>query len=335
MSKKSKDAKNAKNAKNANKAKKNKKHKADAQARQIAEERGQMVARLHRSYLNLVNEMAALQSAWDAGGQSAFERAARDGWQLGAAWRAAGAAVFDAAFWDGIGPIDTVLQDSGAASAHVAERLVNMRHAILSFPFVVASGEEAAIRGHIDAVMRGFDADFADEILGHEDFALILEVIRHDDSVLSFMAYVGLMMAAVPPNFYAFVAGKGAPCLMLEAVLLAVGTLLSGGSAAALRIRQLEERFDELDPDQTRAGAALNIGAAADALVRMLQDFRRAADDVHQLCVAIPAARRAAAGSGTSISARMAAIVADTSCRDCGSKKHTTTLSRMGTVNYE
>ena len=325
----------SKKSKSAKKSKKNKKHKADSQARQIAEERGQMVARLHRSYLNLVNEMAPLQAAWDAGAQTAFARAAHDGWQLGADWRDAGAAVYDAAFWNDIAPIDAVVQDTGKASARAAERLINMRRAILSFPFVVASGDEAAIRGHIDSVMRSFDAAFADEILGHDDFALILEVIRHDDSVLSFMAYVGLMIAAVPPNFYAFVAGKGAPCLMLEAVLLAIGTLLSGGSAAALRIRQIEERLDDLEPDQTRASEALNIVDAADALVRMLQDFRRAADDVHQLCVGIPAARRAAAGSGINITDRMAAIVADTSCRDCGSKKHTTTLSRMGTVNYE
>ena len=317
------------------KSKKSKKSKRDAKSRQIAEERGQMVARLHRSYLNLVNEMQPLQRAWDEGAQAAFVHAAHSGWQLGADWRAVDADLFDAPFWHAIAPVDAVVADTGAANARVAEQLVNMRDAVLAFPFVVASGDDAAIRRQINTVLRAFDAQLADEILAHEDFALILDVMRHDDAVLSFMAYVGLMISVVPPNFYAFVAGKGAPCLMLEAVMLAVATLLSGDRAAALRIRQIEERFDNLDAADTPASVALNVIAAAGALVRMLKDFPRAADDVHQLCVAIPKGRRAAAGSGTTISARMAAIVADTSCRDCGSKKHTTTLSRMGTINYE
>jgi hypothetical protein len=232
-------------------------------------------------------------------------------------------------------PLDAPGVYSAQANRLVAEQLVGMRDAILAFPSVAVAGEPAAIGMHVDVVLRGFDAGLADEILAHDDFNLILDVIRHDDSVLSFMGYVGLMMTCVPPNFYAFVAGKGAPCLMLEASLLAVATLLDGGMATALRIRQIEQRFDELEVDASPASEALNVVGAADALVRMLLDFRRAADDVHQLCVGIPAKRRASSGAGETISTRMAAMVADTSCRDCGSKKHTTTLSRMGTVNYE
>lgn len=297
-----------------------------------------MVARLHRSYLNLENEMRPLRAEWDARPQAAFANAAAVGWQLGAQWRDADADLFDARFWDNIRPIDVAAVTDKAASGGTlaAERLVRMRDQILVLPSLLAAGDPAAISKQLDMVLREFDAAYAEEIFSHEHYAIILDLIKHDDSVLAYMAYVGLMITTVPPNFYAFVAGKGAPCLMLETVVLAVSALVSGDNATAVRIWELEERFDDLDVEDTPDSEALNIDGAVDALVRMLHDFRRAANDVHELCSTFSAAQRAGSGGAPMpIAEKMAAIVADTSCRDCGSRTHTTTLSRMGTVSYE
>ena len=303
----------------------------------IADERRQMVARLHRSYLNLVKEMAPLQAEWDAGPQAAFARAAAAGWQLGASWRDADANEFDAAFWNNIAPIAAmeVSSPSSDTSMSPAERLLRMRDQVLALPSLLAAGDRAAITTQLGVVLRNFDAAYADEILGDEDFGPILDLIQHDESVLSYMAYVGLLITSVPPNFYAFVAGKGAPCLLLEAIVLAVCALVSGSNATAARIWEIEERLDELEVEDTPASEALNIDDAADALIRMLDDLRRAADDVHELCSDKSEAQQAGVAGQTSITEKMAAIVADTSCRDCGSSKHTTALFRMGTVRYE
>ena len=305
---------------------------------ELADDRRHMEARLHRSYLNLVEAMATLQAEWDAGPQAAFLRAAVDGWQLGAHWRDARSDVYDAAFWEALEPLEASKAGTRAAGeiSNAAERLLAMRAQVLSLASVLAGGDKTAIKAQVSEVLRTFDAKFADQILHHEAFDTILEQIKHEQSVLAYMAYVGLLMTSVPPNFYAFVAGKGAPCLMLEGVVLAVTALVSGDNTTAWRGWEIEERFDQLEVDDTPASDALEIDAAVDAFIRMLDDFRRAAGDLHELCDKIGVAQQARNGpAATSIRDKMAAIVADTSCRDCGSIEHTTVLSRMGTVSYE
>lgn len=304
-------------------------------AAELAEDRRAVAARLHRSYLNLVKEMRPLQAAWDADPQAAFVHAASAGWALGAHWRADDAPLYDAPFWTAIAPLEA----GGAVSAPAAgadtapgERLVRRRDAVLALPSMLAAATVS--RAQVAAVLEAFDAGYLQELAGDEDFGAILAALGRDECVRTCMAYAGLLVTSVPPNFYAFVAGKGAPCLMLEVLVLAASALVCSGNATAVRIWQIEERFDELDMALTPDRTALNIDAAAGALVRMLDDFRRAAGDVHAL-LEKAGSRRFGTRASTTLTAEMAAIVADTACRDCGSSEHTTPLFRRGTVRYE
>ncbi|REL26229.1 hypothetical protein DXX93_06275 [Thalassotalea euphylliae] len=46
-------------------------------------------------------------------------------------------------------------------------------------------------------------------------------------SALTYIAYLSLFMEVVPPNFYAFVAGKGSAYLTIEVCLLILTTLFT------------------------------------------------------------------------------------------------------------
>ncbi len=184
------------------------------------------------------------------------------------------------------------------------------------------------------------DPALAKAIRHDPNFAVVLEIIADHDSALSYLAYVGLMLEAIPPNFYAYVAGKGGAYIMIEIVMLIVTALLSAGSAVAVRIGALVARF---------ASASAKVGtiqrkfkrakAAVDAFIRVLEDLSRAADDLHTLGVKLIHARSkkliVRGNTKTTLQAKRTMVKRDKRCRLCGSTSHTTPRTRRGTVEYE
>jgi hypothetical protein len=225
-------------------------------------------------------------------------------------------------------------------SAETARKIYVHRQAILDLPTLIANGDPRPVQKFVETVLMDIDPTLAKAIRNDPNFAVVLEIIADHDSALSYLAYVGLMLEAIPPNFYAYVAGKGGAYIMIEIVMLVVTALLSAGSAAAARIGMLVARF---------ASAGAKVGtitrklkrakAAVDAFIRTIEDFSRAVDDLHSLGGKLLRARRKSlvvkGSTKTTLQAKRNLIKRDKRCRFCGSTSHSTPRTRRGTVEYE
>lgn len=237
----------------------------------------------------------------------------------------------------------SVLNDglkSVLGSLEMAQRIFIHRDEILELPELIAQGDVAKLQYFVDNVLKDIDPQLAKSIRNDPNFAVVLEVIADHDSALSYLAYVGLILEAIPPNFYSYVAGKGGGYLMIEVVLLAVTALLSAGVAAATRISMLIARL-------TSAGTKL-IGVngrmrhakiAVSAFLKTFEDMSRAASELHMLGYRLIDSRsRGVVFSGharTNLTAKREIIKRDKKCRVCGSAKHSTPKIRRGLVTYE
>ncbi|WP_230970306.1 hypothetical protein [Nitrogeniibacter aestuarii] len=222
----------------------------------------------------------------------------------------------------------------------IAQRVWAYRDDILNLPKLIAEGDAKAVQAFVDNTLPKIDKELADGIRNDPNFYVVLEIIQDNDSALAYLSYVSLAIEAVPPNFYAYHAGKGGAYLMIEVVLLIVTALLSAGTVAAARIAALGARIAASSAKV--AGVARKVEAAQRAFaafVRMLDDFSAAANQLHALGAKLNVARqrglRVAGSTKTTITARRAAIKRDRRCRICGSSKHSTPHGRLGTVEYE
>jgi hypothetical protein len=225
----------------------------------------------------------------------------------------------------------------GAAKA---QKIYQHRQAILDLPALIANGEPRPIQAFVDTVLADIDPALAKAIRRDPNFAVVLEIIADHDSALTYLSYVGLMLEAIPPNFYAYVAGKGSAYLMIEVVLLIVTALLSAGAAAAARITMLIARFAAAGVKAVTANRRIKRARAAiDAFVRVLSDLSQAVDDLHNLGAKLVQARSrnlvVKGNTKTTLQARKAAIKRNKKCRLCGSTEHTTPRRRPGNVEYD
>jgi hypothetical protein len=379
--------------------------------REIAEERETIVLRLHGSYLNLVDEMAGFQKAWDENPRQAFlDSAGAGAYEGGAEWLNDQAEMFEMKTWVDLGnrieeaagtaydftatyvgqrfdhlkkdlnkhiehpedilynwawwqvrfaqqvatgakrriksnlelegriirySVDTVLN-----TADTARKIFKHRAAILNLPELIAKGDPRPIQAFIDNELTDIDRELARAIRYHEELALVLEIIADHDTALTYLSYVGLMLEAIPPNFYAYVAGKGAAYLMIEVVLLVVSAILSAGSAAALRIVALLARFAKLSATVASAEKKLNRAKeAVQAFLRIIDDFSIAAKDLQNLGRKLVQARSkpyvGKAKTKSTLKAKKESIKREKRCRACGSTKHSTPRARLGTVVYK
>jgi hypothetical protein len=224
-------------------------------------------------------------------------------------------------------------------SAETARKIYIHRQAILDLPTLIANGDPRPVQKFVETVLTDIDPTLAKAIRTDPNFAVVLEIIADHDSALSYLAYMGLMLEAIPPNFYAYVAGKGGAYIMIEAVMLVVTALLSAGSAAAVRIGALVARF---------ASASAKIGsvqgrlkrakAAVDSFIRVLEDLSRAADELHTVGAKLIKARTKhlvlKGPTKTTLQAKKNMIRRDKRCRVCGSTTHATPRIRRGNINY-
>lgn len=184
------------------------------------------------------------------------------------------------------------------------------------------------------------DPELANEIKNDPNFAVVLELIADHDSALTYLSYASLMLEAIPPNFYAYAAGKGGAYLMVEVVMLTVTALLSAGGAAAARITMLVARFASTSVKAVTAGSRIEKAKAAiSAFIRVLEDLSDAANRLHDLGAKLLNARSRGlsitGGTKATLVAKKEGIKRDSKCRLCGSTAHTTPRSRQGTVQYQ
>lgn len=143
------------------------------------------------------------------------------------------------------------------------------------------------------------------------------------------------MMEAIPPNFYACIAGKEGVSLLIGVVLLSMTTLLNPGAAVAGRIAMLVSSSANICAGGKDAARA----KAATVLTAMLEDVACAVADLHKLGAKLVMAR--AKGLPDNEHSRMllqaarASIRREKQCRLCGSTGHGTPRGRAGTVEYE
>ena len=221
-----------------------------------------------------------------------------------------------------------------------SQKIYAHRDAILNLPTLIASGDVKAVQAFVDNELKDIDPELAMAIKNNPDFPRVLEVIQDHDSALTYVTYASLMIEAIPPNFYAYVAAKGGVYLLIEVVLLIVTALLSAGTAAAARIATLVARLATTGAKAAGAGAKLKKAqAAVNALMRMLEDFSDAAQNLHRLGDKLLIARSKGVvlrgSTRTTLAGKKDNIKRDKKCRLCGSNKHVTPRYRLGIVVYK
>ena len=368
--------------------------------REIFEARKVIIARLHDTYLNLMDEMSEFQTHWDANGPKAFAMALAEGGHSGASqW--VSDMEYDPAMWEEMG--DWIQKSTGAVLARgeyyarkpynemkklvsdyskspdsytwftgllqdkknelVAEKnrvvkeleedarsvvataekigkIYTHREAILDLPKLIAVGKAEPIYGFIRTVLMDIDPELANEILTNPRIRSVIMVIEDHDSVLTYLAYASLMFEAIPPNFYAFVAGRGAAYVLIEVVLLVITALLSAGAAAAARLAMLVARFASAGVKAVSVSKKLKRAQRAiKSVVRVVEDMSRASKDLEDVGDLLVDARNRnivlTAPTKSTLSARKSFAQRDVKCKICGSTEHTTRGGRRGTVKYE
>jgi uncharacterized membrane-anchored protein YhcB (DUF1043 family) len=224
-------------------------------------------------------------------------------------------------------------------TAEKAKKIYQHRDATLNLPTLIAQGQPKPIQAFVDNQLMDIDPELAKAIKNNPNFPLVLEIIADHDSALTYLSYMSLMLEAIPPNFYAYAAGKGSAYLMIEVVLLVVTALLSAGAAVAARIGMLIARFAAASAKIASVGKKLKKAKAAiDAFIRILEDLSDAVDRLHALGAKLVKARskglQIKGSTKSTLVAKKESVKRDKKCRLCGSTEHTTPRSRQGTVQY-
>ena len=225
-------------------------------------------------------------------------------------------------------------------AAKKAQKAYRHREAILGLPELLVKGDPKPVQAFVDNVLMDIDPQLAKEIKKDPNFYMVLELISDHDSILGYLAYVGLMIESIPPNFLGYAAAKGGVYLLIELVLLLVTAILSAGAAAAARVASLIARLAASSAKLAKAAKKIERAKEAlDALIRVIEDFYQAATDLRGLGDKLRRARQRGVvlrgNTKTTVAARKQAIKRDRKCQLCGSTQHTTPRHRLGTVVYE
>lgn len=239
--------------------------------------------------------------------------------------------------------VEKTIIDTGNSvleAADKARKIYRHRDAILNLPALIANGEPRPIQAFVDNELMDIDPELAKAIKGNPNFAIVLEIIADNESALTYLSYAGLMTEAIPPNFYAYVAGKGAAYLMIEVVMLIITALLSAGAAVAARIGMLLARLAATSAKVASVAKKIKRAKAAiEAFMRVIEDLSNAVDDLHNLGAKLLKGRckglRLKGRTKTTLEAKKESIKRDKKCRLCGSTHHTTPRFRHGTVVYK
>jgi hypothetical protein len=222
--------------------------------------------------------------------------------------------------------IEQLVADTTDAAKKV-EMIIRYRQQIYAVPELIAKGDGEAVMAFLRGPLKDIDPELAENILNNPELPAAVAVIQDHDSVLTYLAYVSLMIDAVPPNFYVYAAGKGATYVVLELMLNIVLGLLTEGAFVAARVATLLARFAATSARV--AGVARKIQKAEAAFAayrRFLNDSVEACRDIRALGHKLLPTR----GKGTVVRAQTKETVTlrkenmrrDLRCKCCGSPNH-------------
>ncbi len=223
--------------------------------------------------------------------------------------------------------------DSVQAFAEDSQHIYRHRQAILDLPKAIANGDVNRVEGFVDTVLMDIDPTLAKSIKESEHWPIVIELINDHESGLAYVTYLSLMLEAIPPNFLAFLAAKYGIYLLIEIVLLVVLAFISVGAGPAARIGMLAARLAATSTKVRRGQAAIS------AMTRMLDDFAKAAEALHdigrKLVIARQKGTRVKTSTGTSSTALRQNAKREQRCRMCNDTDHKTPRYKLGTVKYE
>ncbi len=226
------------------------------------------------------------------------------------------------------------------SSTEKAQKIYHHRHAIMELPQLLAEGNASRVEQFIDNVLMDIEPEIANEIKNNPDWSAVLELIADHDTILTYLAYISLFMEAIPPNFYAYLSGKGGAYVLMEVLLLILCSLLSVGTATAGRIAMLSARLTSLAAKAGQTGRKTQKGAAAiRSLAKSIEDFAAAAQDMHSLGKKLRKARnsniKVKGSSGTTLEAKKRQEKRNKKCRVCGKENRKTPRHMRGSVEYD
>jgi hypothetical protein len=249
------------------------------------------------------------------------------------AWRA-----LDARVQAGVAAVEEA-KASVIDSAEMGAKLWKHHDAILHLPILVSEGDVKGIQHFVDNELMDIDPELARQIKADPRFHEVIEIIQDHDSALLYAAYIGLIVEAIPPNFYAYCTVKYGVQLLLELVLTLVLALLSAGVGVAARVAALGARL--LAGSARVAGAMRRVKKAQraiEAFVRVFEDFADAGRQLRALGDKLSRSHRGYVSRGNTretLTLKKQLIKRDKKCRLCGSTEHTTPRWKLGKVTYE
>ncbi len=210
------------------------------------------------------------------------------------------------------------------------ECVAKNRQAILDLPKNLADGD---IEIFVDTILMELDPEWAKEIKESENFSKALAVIQDHSSAMLYNAYLSLIIEAIPPNFYAYHAGKAGAYIALEVLLTIALSILTLGVGAAARITAVTAKLAL----GTKRVSTLNHASKAlstfvdttKGMVDVLQDYDKLADKL----IKRPLGSVKGKGRET-LTMTKTNVKRSGKCRLCQSDKHKTPKLYRGEVNY-
>ncbi len=211
--------------------------------------------------------------------------------------------------------------------------MAKYRNEILALPANLAEGDVNAIEHFVDNILVKFSPDWAEEIKNSPNYPKALAVIQEHDAVLTYVAYLSLIIEAVPPNFYSFYAGKLRAYLLLEIVMTSALAMCTLGGGAATRlgalIAQLTATAQKVKGVSHAAKAMEGFIQTLEGLMEVLQDIERLAEKLAKRDIGKFSGR-----SGTTLTMKKSQVKRDGKCRFCKSSQHNTPRLYRGEINY-
>ncbi len=225
-----------------------------------------------------------------------------------------------------------------AASTENVEKLLKHKDAILALPRDIAEGNPRKVQRFIDVVLMDIDPEMAKAIKENPDFHLVLELIADHDTALTYFAYVNLYFEAVPPNFYAYLSGKGGAYVAIEVLLLVALSFLSLGAGTAARTSMLAARLAAVAKVANNTRKLKKAQAAIAAFTKTFEEFADSAETLKKLGQKLSKARNGGkfkkGSNGTTMTMKKDSVKRDARCRICKKTTHITPRAKRGCIQY-
>lgn len=213
------------------------------------------------------------------------------------------------------------------------ECVAKNRQAILDLPKNLADGDIDAIEIFVDTILMELDPEWAKEIKESENFSKALAVIQDHSSAMLYNAYLSLIIEAIPPNFYAYHAGKAGAYIALEVLLTIALSILTLGVGAAARITAVTAKLalgTKRVSTLNHASKALNTFVdTTKGMIDVLQDYNKLASKLINRPLGLVKGKGRETLTMTKTNVKRSG-----KCRLCQSDKHKTPRYKRGELNY-